>query len=63
MREPRPLRGTATLTMSLLMVVIGVAMIVRTVAAGGGPLAGGLLLGLLFIAAGVGRMYLARISR
>jgi hypothetical protein len=45
------------------MVVIGVAMIVRTLAAGGGPLASGLLLGVLFIAAGVGRMYLRRITR
>ena len=49
--------------MSLLMVVIGVAMIVRTLAAGGGPLASGLLLGVLFIAAGIGRMYLRRITR
>jgi hypothetical protein len=43
--------------MSILMVVIGVAMLVVTFAAGGGPAATGVLLGVLFIAAGVGRIY------
>jgi hypothetical protein len=45
---------------STLMVVIGVALIVRTIAAGGGALAIGLLLGALFVAAGAGRLYLNR---
>ena len=49
-----------TRVLSALMVVIGVAIMVRTVAAGGGPLALGLLLGLLFVAAGVGRLYAER---
>jgi hypothetical protein len=49
-----------TRVLSALMVVIGVAIIVRTVAAGGGPLALGLLLGLLFVAAGAGRLYAER---
>jgi hypothetical protein len=40
-----------------LMVVIGMALIVRTLSAGGGVLAVGLLLGLLFVAAGAGRLY------
>jgi len=50
----------ATLLLSALMIVIGVAMIVRTVAAGGGAIALGLLLGILFIAAGAGRLYVER---
>jgi hypothetical protein len=50
----------ATLVLSALMIVIGVAMVVRTVAGGGGPIALGLLLGLLFVAAGVGRLYVER---
>jgi hypothetical protein len=37
-----------------------VALIVRTLAAGGGALAIGLLMGLLFIAAGAGRLYASR---
>ena len=49
-----------TRVLSALMVVIGVAIIVRTVAAGGGPVALGVLLGLLFVAAGAGRLYAER---
>jgi hypothetical protein len=49
-----------TIVLSALMVVVGVAIIVRTVAAGGGALALGLLLGLLFVAAGAGRLYAER---
>ena len=49
-----------TAVLSGLMVVIGLAMIVRTLASGGGPLAAGLLMGLLFIAAGAGRLWAER---
>jgi hypothetical protein len=49
-----------TIVLSALMVMIGIAIIVRTVAAGGGALALGLLLGLLFVAAGAGRLYAER---
>ncbi|MEJ7781689.1 MAG: hypothetical protein WKF99_03910 [Solirubrobacteraceae bacterium] len=54
------MHGPATQLLSAALVVIGVALIVRTVAAGGGPFALGLLLGLLFIVAGGGRLYIAR---
>ncbi len=40
------------------MMVIGIALVARTLAAGGGPAATGIILGVLFIAAGAGRMYL-----
>jgi len=43
-----------------LMVVIGVALIVRTLAAGADGVAFGLLLGVLFIGAGAARLYLGR---
>jgi hypothetical protein len=46
--------------LSGLMVVIGLAIVVRTLAEGGGALALGLLLGLLLVAAGVGRLYVER---
>ena len=42
-----------------LMVFLGVAIIVRTVDAGGGPVSLGVVLGVLFIAAGAGRLYAA----
>jgi hypothetical protein len=50
----------ATRVLSALMIVIGIAMIVRTVAEGGGAVAFGLLLGILFVAAGAGRLYAER---
>ncbi len=49
--------------MSAVMVLIGLALLVATVVFGGGPLAKGVLLGLLFVAAGAGRFYLARGNR
>ena len=53
------MRG-ATRVLSALMVVIGVAMIVRTLAGGGGAVALGLVLGALFVAAGAGRLWAER---
>ena len=46
--------------LSGVMVLLGLAMIARTLSAGGGPLATGLLLGLLFVAAGAGRLWAER---
>jgi hypothetical protein len=43
-----------------VMVVLGVAILASTLARGGGPLAVGILLGVLFIAAGAGRIYVQR---
>jgi hypothetical protein len=52
--------SVVTIVLSAAMILIGVALIVRTLAAGGGGLALGLLLGVLFIAAGAGRLYAER---
>lgn len=49
---------TSTRVMSVLMIVIGIALLVRTLAAGGGAAATGVILGLLFVAAGAARLYL-----
>ena len=49
-----------TRVLSALRVVIGLAIIVRTLAAGGGPVALGMVLGVLFVAAGAGRLYAER---
>ena len=49
-----------TLVLSGLMVVLGVGIVARTIAAGGGPLAAGIVLGLLFVAAGAGRIWAER---
>lgn len=53
------LHRLTTLVLSGAMVVIGVAMLARTLTAGGGPIAIGTVLGLLFVIAGGGRAYVA----
>jgi uncharacterized membrane protein HdeD (DUF308 family) len=54
----RDVHHRGTLLFSLLMVVIGVALIVQVIGGdGGGALSARLLLGVLFLAAGVGRTY------
>jgi hypothetical protein len=50
----------ATQLLSAIMVIIGLAMIIRTVAGGGGAVALGLVLGVLFVAAGAGRLWAER---
>jgi hypothetical protein len=49
-----------TLVLPVALMLVGVAVVVRTIVAGGGPLAFGLLLGVLFIAAGALRLALER---
>ena len=46
--------------LSVLLVVLGAAMIVSTLVRGGGPLALGLILGVAFVALGLARMRLAK---
>jgi hypothetical protein len=47
-----------TSVLPALMLLVGLALIVRTLTLGGGALAIGLILGVLFAAAGAGRLYL-----
>ena len=54
------MKGAPAQAMAALMLVLGVAIIVRTLLAGGGLGAIGLLMGVLFVAAGSGRLYLER---
>jgi len=58
--DPEKLHRGATRLTSLLLVVLGVLLVVSTLARGGGPLAVGLLLGLLLAGAGAARLYLSR---
>jgi len=58
--EPERLREVhrrSTLVLSVAMTLLGVALIVVTLANGGGPLARGLIFGVLFTLAGAGRTY------
>ena len=49
-----------TLLLSGIMVGLGIAMMVIALSRGGGPLATGLIAGVLFVAAGAGRIYVER---
>jgi hypothetical protein len=51
-------RGSVRL-FSLVFAALGLALLVSTLANGGGPLAVGTLLGVAFLAVGVGRLWIA----
>jgi hypothetical protein len=44
---------------SLVFIVLGLALLVATLANGGGPLSVGTLLGVAFLAVGAGRLWIA----
>ena len=52
-----------TTIFSIVMIVLGIALIARAVSAGGGPFSIGVIMGLLFLAAGAGRMWVSRSTR
>lgn len=58
MADPRGLHHSSTRVLSVAMIVLGVLLVVRTLLAGGGVLAIGVVLGVLFAAAGGARLYL-----
>jgi len=58
MARGRQLHSSSTRVLSIVMIVIGIALIARTLVAGGGALATGIVLGVLFVLAGVARLYL-----
>ena len=59
MPAPRELHRGATRLLSVAMVLVGLVMLVLTLARGGGPVSYGVLLGVLFVLAGAGRLYIA----
>jgi hypothetical protein len=61
-RRPSPDEGyqLAVRIFSVIIIAFGLLMLAVTLARGGGPLAVGVLFGLLFIALGWGRLYLSR---
>ncbi|HTT28804.1 MAG TPA: hypothetical protein VMG37_10380 [Solirubrobacteraceae bacterium] len=52
------LHSSSTRVMSIAMILIGIGLVVRTLVAGGGALATGIVLGVLFVLAGLARLYL-----
>jgi hypothetical protein len=58
----RDLHRQSTVALSTALLIIGLALIFRTLFAGGGAGALGILLGVLFAAAGAGRLWIVRKS-
>jgi hypothetical protein len=56
----RTVHRSGTYVLSVLMVAIGVALVVQVLAGDGGVLSARLLLGILFLAGGIARLYLER---
>jgi hypothetical protein len=53
----RTVHSASTMVLSLLMVIIGVALLAQALAGDGSVLSGRVVLGALFLAAGAGRVY------
>ena len=60
MPSPHEVRRATTPLFSVALIVIGIAILVRTIVAGVDGFAYGLLLGPLFILAGAGRLWVSR---
>ena len=58
MPEPAHVHRATSALLSAAMAVLGVLMLAITLVRGGGPLTTGVLLGVLFLLAGGGRLYL-----
>ena len=55
----RNLHVSTTVILSALMVLIGVGLVIRTLTLGGGLFSIGVIMGALFVAAGLGRLWVA----
>jgi hypothetical protein len=55
----RDAHRTATIVLSALLVAIGLAVVIGSIAGGASPISARLVLGVLIAAAGAGRMYIA----
>jgi hypothetical protein len=56
---PREVHRRGTIVLSCALALIGVAIVARTIDAGGGVISVGVLLGLMFIVTGAGRLWIA----
>ena len=59
MADPERLYRGSVRALSVVMLAFGLAILVVTLVAGGGPLSIGVLLGLAFVGVGAGRLWLA----
>jgi hypothetical protein len=60
MSSPERLYHGSVRALSLVFLALGLGILVTTLLAGGGPLSTGVLLGVLFLAVGAGRLWISR---
>jgi hypothetical protein len=60
MTSPERLYRGSVRAFSLIFVLLGLGILIATLVNGGGPLSTGVLLGVLFVAVGVGRFWISR---
>jgi hypothetical protein len=63
MPDPRQVQRGTTRVFSVLLLLLGVAIVASTLARGGGLLAARVIIGVLFCAAGAARLYLLERTR
>jgi len=63
MAAPDEVYRGVTSIFAVIITGFGLAIVIVTLANGGGPLSSGLLIGIIFTLLGAGRLYLARRSR
>jgi hypothetical protein len=59
MASPERIYQSSVRAFSLVFLLLGLAILVATLAAGGGPLSLGVILGIAFLAVGAGRLWIA----
>lgn len=59
MASPERIYQNSVRAFSFVFIVLGLALLVATLASGGGPLSVGTLLGIAFLAVGAGRLWIA----
>jgi hypothetical protein len=62
MPSPERIYQGSVRAFSFVFIVLGVGILAATLVNGGGPLSTGVLLGVLFVAVGVGRFWISRAS-
>ena len=60
MTSPERLYRGSVRAFSLVFIALGLGILVVTLVAGGGPASTGVLLGVLFVAVGAGRLWISR---
>jgi hypothetical protein len=60
MKSPERVYQGSVRVFSIVFIVLGAAILVATLAAGGGPASTGVILGILFVAVGAGRLWISR---